>query len=281
MPAFVNRMRLGLVHREGQVVRIAGWISLIAGVLLCATLVWATIGFLLMGVGLLSLLVAENRRKRASSAAVETRARVDMPLAAPPAVPEPVVHREAPTRIGPPPRLYDRQAWRRLVESDADLAGVAAVLADYGQQYVDELAKEYLADTDKARLPGIVDGIIARAGKGVSPRGAPRPDGAWPAVDVRPSQPVVEPNAALARADRQPKLLPETKPEISEALSVTAAVEPAKPETVDAPVQPPIAEEPAPGVEDRNKTINSVDEELSELAAMLGKLSPDAATPRN
>ena len=51
--------------------RIAGWILLIAGALLCATLVWATVGFLLMGVGLLSLLVAENNRKRASHPVVE------------------------------------------------------------------------------------------------------------------------------------------------------------------------------------------------------------------
>ena len=46
--------------------RVAGWILLIAGALLCVTLVWATVGFLLMGVGLLSLLVAENRRRRVS-----------------------------------------------------------------------------------------------------------------------------------------------------------------------------------------------------------------------
>ena len=51
--------------------RIAGWILLIAGALLCATLVWATIGFLLMGVGLLSLLAAENNCKRASRPVAE------------------------------------------------------------------------------------------------------------------------------------------------------------------------------------------------------------------
>ena len=52
---------------------------MIAGALLCATLVWATVGFLLMGIGLLSLLVAENNRKRASRPVVR-RARVEQAL---------------------------------------------------------------------------------------------------------------------------------------------------------------------------------------------------------
>ena len=42
------------------------------------------------------------------------------------------------------------------------------------------------------------------------------------------------------------------------------------------PVPPPIAVEPALDAGDRNKTIDSADEELT---AMLGKLSADAATP--
>jgi len=62
---FGFEVRVGFIHREGQLVRVAGWISLIAGAVLCATLVWATVGFLLLGIGLLSLLVAENNRKRA------------------------------------------------------------------------------------------------------------------------------------------------------------------------------------------------------------------------
>jgi hypothetical protein len=251
-------------------VRVAGWISLIAGALLCATLVWAPLGFLLMGVGLLSLLVAENNRKRAARPVVRG-ARADMPVAPP--MPEPVVHLEPPKGIGPPARAYDRQAWRRLVESDADLARVTSVLADYGQQYVDELAKAYLPDADKKRLPEIVDGIIGRAGRGAAPIGSARP-----VVDAEPLPPVGASNAAVRRRERQPRPLPETKPEPSETLSVPSPVEPAKQETVDAPVQPPIAAEPALGMEDRNKTIISADDELT---AMLGKLAPDAASPKN
>jgi hypothetical protein len=285
---FGLEVRPGLVHREGQLVRVAGWILLIAGALLCATLVWATLGFLLMGVGLLSLQVAENNRKRAShpdvrDAYVDEPMVAAPPIAAPPPVPEPVpvpiVRREPVMEISAPLPSYDQLAWQRLVESDVDLARVSSVLADYGEQYVDALAKEYLAVVDKARLPEIVDGIIARASRSVAPRGNRRL-----LDDARPPKRVAESSAAAPRPDRQPRPLPETKIEaklkVSETLpdSVSSPVEPAKQETVDAPVQPPIAVEPALDAGDRNKTIISADEELT---AMLGRLSSDAATPRN
>ena len=70
--------------------------------------------------------------------------------------------------------------------------------------------------------------------------------------------------------------MPQINPDFSENTFVFLPVEPSKPEV--APVPPPLAVEPEPGVEDRNKTIVSADEELS---AMLGKLAPDAATPKN
>ncbi|WJR81424.1 hypothetical protein [Bradyrhizobium sp. NP1] len=44
--------------------RIGGAILLVAGVLLCLTIVWATIGFLMMGFGLICLNLAELRQKR-------------------------------------------------------------------------------------------------------------------------------------------------------------------------------------------------------------------------
>ncbi|MBR1144130.1 hypothetical protein [Bradyrhizobium sp. AUGA SZCCT0431] len=250
--------------------RVAGWILLIAGALLCATLVWATVGFLLMGVGLLSLLVAENKRRRVSVATV-SRAPADERFAQPP-VPEPVVSHEPPKPISPPAVSYDRQAWRQLVEGDVDLARITSVLADYGQQYVDELAGEYMADIDKQRLPAIVDGIIGRASKSVAPRGNGRL-----AVDARPPNPVGSATAAR-RPDRPPRPLPESTLKLSEKSpdSVSSPVEPAKQEAFGAPVEPPTAVDPAPGEEDRNKTVISADEELT---AMLGRLSADAATP--
>jgi hypothetical protein len=251
------------MFREGQLVRVAGWISLVAGALLCATLVWAALGFLLMGVGLLSLLVAENNRKRASRTAA-SGARADQPMAEPAPIPESLqlVDREAPEQINSPAGSYDRQAWRRLVESDADLARVTSVLADYGQQYVDELAEEYLADIDKQRLPEIVEGIIGRAGKGVAPRGSARP-----AVGARPLSPIGGSNAVADGPDRQTRPLPE---------ATSPPVEPAKQETVGATVQAPIAAEPPQSAEDRNRTITSADQ---GLAGMLGKLSSDSASP--
>ncbi|MGE9006967.1 hypothetical protein ACO2JO_00180 [Leptospira interrogans] len=247
--------------------RVAGWILLIAGALLCVTLVWATVGFLLMGVGLLSLLVAENRRRRVSVSTL-SRAPADERMAQPP-VAEAVVAHEPPKPISPPPVSYDRQAWHQLVESDVDLARITFVLADYGQQYVDELAGEYLADVDKQRLPAIVEGIIGRASKSVAPRGNGRL-----ADDARPPNPV----GSATAARRPPMPLPEATLKLSEKSSDSASspVESAREDAVGAPVEPPAAVDPAPGEEDRNKWIVSADEELT---AMLGKLSADAATP--
>lgn len=248
--------------------RVAGWILLIAGALLCVTLVWATVGFLLMGVGLLSLLVAENRRRRVSVTTLG-RAPADERMAQPP-VPEPVVSHEPPKPISPPTVSYDRQAWRQLVESDVDLARITSVLADYGQQYVDELACEYMADVDKQRLPAIVEGIIGRASKSVAPRGNGRL-----VDDARPPNPV----GGATAARRSPRPLPESTLKLSEKSSDSASspVEPVRrQEAIGAPAEPPTAVDPAPGEGDSNKTIISADEELS---VMLGKLSADAATP--
>src|SRR6202011_3131451 len=49
--------------------RIAGWLLLLVGSLLCVSIVWAAIGFLMMGFGLICLLIAEQGRKRATPAA--------------------------------------------------------------------------------------------------------------------------------------------------------------------------------------------------------------------
>jgi len=180
-------------------VRIAGWFLLLIGLLLCASVVWATLGFLLMGVGLVSLQAAERNRRRVRHAVAAGAKRPEMlseavgaPRAMEPA-PEPALRREpvlAPAReaarsvdparpqfeqrheprhdkSAPAQLSYDGEAWHHLTERDPDLAQLAAVLADYGQPYVDELAARYLMDPDKSRLGGIVDGIIAKAGRDV------------------------------------------------------------------------------------------------------------------
>src|SRR5438445_11397547 len=53
--------------------RIAGWLLLVVGTLLCVSIVWATIGFLMMGLGLICLLIAEKRTKRATAVAKPPR----------------------------------------------------------------------------------------------------------------------------------------------------------------------------------------------------------------
>ena len=45
--------------------RLFGFVLLIAGFLLCVSIVWAALGFLMMGFGLICLLIAERNRKRA------------------------------------------------------------------------------------------------------------------------------------------------------------------------------------------------------------------------
>jgi hypothetical protein len=161
-------------------VRLTGWILLLIGLLLCATIVWATVGFLLMGVGLIALQVAERRRTKLMAAGTKRLAAplvgagLQPPTLSPDIPPPP----RQPRRVAWPAKSesgpYDKEAWRRLIEGDPDLAQLASVLADYGQQYVDELAISYLAAPDKGRLGAIVDGIIARARR-AQPPPAPTP----------------------------------------------------------------------------------------------------------
>lgn len=151
--------------------RITGWILLVAGFFLCASVVWAALGFLVMGVGLVLLQVAEQNRRRASSAIALSAERYDMRQEEPPVVPEPapVLSEDAIRRTSLSVQSYDREAWRRLVENDPDLLRLTSILAEYGQQYVDELAESYLVAIDKNRLPAIIEGIIATAKRNDGP----------------------------------------------------------------------------------------------------------------
>ncbi|MGN8550747.1 hypothetical protein ACQPTN_41940 [Bradyrhizobium sp. 13971] len=188
---------------------------LLIGGLLCATISWAALGFLLMGVGLIALQVAE-RGRRPADAAVPAAASGFTPPHLSDGLQPPTLDPVAGQNSGPqrPPRRvawpdknndapYDREAWRRLVESDPDLAQIANVLADYGPQYVDELAGSYLAAPDKSRLAAIVDGIIARArdGQPVPPPPAP----------VEASRPLPLP----PRPEPKPVIIPAAKPATS------------------------------------------------------------------
>ncbi|WP_194457024.1 hypothetical protein [Bradyrhizobium sp. CCBAU 53421] len=200
--------------------RLTGWVLLLIGGLLCATISWAALGFLLMGIGLISLQIAERRRREGDApvpagAGGFTPPRLSAGLQ-PPTF-DPVTSQDTgqdtgqdsgqdsgpqrqPRRVAWPDKKddapYDRQTWRRLVESDPDLAQLAKVLADYGPQYVDELAASYLAAPDKSRLGEIVDGIIARARDG-QPTPPPTP---VEASRPPPLPPRPEPKQAAAPA---------------------------------------------------------------------------------
>lgn len=171
--------------------RITGWLLLVAGVLLCVSIVWATIGFLMMGFGLICLLIAEDRRKRAAATAAPSATAEALVIAEPSAAPTEPHFEDAWDRppVAPPPlpkpragiasranvvasaieqvrqghSSYDTATWDLLVMSDPDIARLVEVLAPYGRQYVDELAAAYLALNDKSYLSLIVDEIIASA----------------------------------------------------------------------------------------------------------------------
>jgi hypothetical protein len=257
-------------------VRIAGWILLLAGLVLCVSIAWAPLGFLLMGVGLVALQVAEQHRRRPKLAVVADVGSFDGSLdeMAPPRAEQPVVHRE----IAPaPPRrvtrrfnrspfereapydseapydreaAYDREAWRRLVESDPDLAQLTAVLADYGQQYIDELATAYLADPDKSRLGAIVDGIIAKAG-------AANPSPA--------TNPPDDPKPAMASGPL-PTETPAAEIEASPSAIVTAV--PAQPAS-----DPPLVDPPRSDRERSDIPITTADDDLTDV---IKKFAPDS-----
>ena len=150
--------------------RILGWLLLLGGLLLCVSVLWAAPGFFCMGLGLIFLQIAERKRRSAKSAALpydQSEPQVEQ-------APIPEV-----TRALDPPTVdedagagrenvtglysYDRQKWRALVSSDADISRLAKALQPYGQKYVDEFAAAYLALNDKDYLPMILRQIIASA----------------------------------------------------------------------------------------------------------------------
>ena len=79
--------------------RIAGWILLVVGLVLCLSVVWAPLGLLMMGVGLVSLQVAEQKQRMARTAVAPANTGADKPMqeSAIPRPKEPEIFR------GPPP----------------------------------------------------------------------------------------------------------------------------------------------------------------------------------
>ena len=115
-----------------------------------------------MGCGLILLQVDEQKRKRrnkqTSGHIVQSDA-LGQHTESPEAVS--IIGGSMVRQGGPSAQPYDLEAWRRLVESDPDLARLSSLLAEHGQQYLDELARRYLAAADKRSLAAIVEEIVA------------------------------------------------------------------------------------------------------------------------
>jgi hypothetical protein len=237
---------------------------LIAGCLLCLTVVWAALGFLLMGVGLIALLAAEAKRNRPAAAAIETVAS-ESPAAeitpAPLSPPSPTRGEPAPPQI-PSPRwapapLSDEERWRILLATDADVARLAAALAPYGQNHVDRLAAAYLQQTDRAGLPEIIDRIVEAARNDARMNGKA---GVTPLHD-RVEPPDVE---AAPRLSAKRRLLD----------SLIPADDPAVPAAEELQNSDNLTGADAGG---RGSTIVAADEDLTGL---LGSFSPNFDAPK-
>jgi hypothetical protein len=173
--------------------RIAGTFLLLGGLLLCISIVWAAVGFAMMGLGLICLLIAERKKhstappclpsdafdrrreppplqidKRAQPAElVEASSSIALQKA-PPSLPEPrqprppkpaiISPKDQPARQRNEPDAipYDLEKWRALIKSDADVSRSVEALQPFGKKYVDQLAIAYLAFEEKSYLPTIV-----------------------------------------------------------------------------------------------------------------------------
>jgi hypothetical protein len=185
--------------------RILGTLLLLGGFLLCISIVWAAVGFLMMGFGLICLLIAERRKKQSTAPPVPLPDKVDRRREPPPLQIEkpaqsaelaetspgsvvarqaqlreprqpkraPIPRKEQPDRRQNEPDVnpYDLEKWHALVKSDADISRSVDALQPFGKKYVDQLAMAYLAFEEKSYLPAIVK-LVAIAIKKDSGRGS-------------------------------------------------------------------------------------------------------------
>jgi hypothetical protein len=178
--------------------RILGTLLLLGGFLLCISIIWAAVGFLMMGFGLICLLIAERRKKPSTAAPgplpdAAARRREPPPMQtekhaqppelaeasadrmvsqqAPSSLPEPrqpkpnrILRKQQPDRRRnePDANPYDLGKWHALVKSDADISRSVDALQPFGKKYVDQLAMAYLAFEEKSYLPTIVK-LVANA----------------------------------------------------------------------------------------------------------------------
>ena len=167
--------------------RIAGIVVFVFGFLICLSIVGIPFGIFLMIVGVL-MMIFGGRSKTIITNVVQVSNAPGQSYAPPPEaapyVPEvKQVSAREPPALAPPiditprreplyqPRVtvaqsepdYDRKKWQALLKYDPDLAKVANKMQELGDEWVDELARSYLAINDKTYLPNIVAQIIADA----------------------------------------------------------------------------------------------------------------------
>jgi hypothetical protein len=123
--------------------RILGWLLVALGFLCCATVTWtlAAIGFVLMSFGLICLMVADERERRAIQLQTYDKG--------------------SPTSTGT--LFTTSEAWQRAVEQDPNLARIADVLGAYGQNSVEQFAGAYLDRCVEDRIPSILSEVATSA----------------------------------------------------------------------------------------------------------------------
>jgi hypothetical protein len=225
-----------------------------------------------MGVGLISLLVAEEKRRQAKSESTLSAKKPEIweeetVMAHGGAPVLEVVRRNSPRRSSVKNSSYDKDAWRRLVESDSDIADVTSILAEYGEHLVDELARRYLAGVDdKTRLFTIIQSIIAETKIQPSSRAV-----SGPKVDRHSLASVAslyndQPNDwSLEDASKV-----ETGPPANEEVSADGVVD--KP-SIDVVTEEAYVDPSKPSQKRQSSRITSADGQLAEL---ISKFAPDS-----
>ncbi len=179
--------------------RIAGHAFLIVGLLLCISIAWAAMGFFAMGFGLIFLLIEEEREKASAlrSRCTETQfgsIEAEQPLKATTLNATQAWQDQTSLRAYEPNQIDE---WESLVSRDQDLSRVVTNLTPFGQKYVEQLAKAYVAFNDKAFLPMILNMVIASARKD---------------ADLRSVDAFVSPNDQSSERGSQPDSLREIAP---------------------------------------------------------------------
>lgn len=139
--------------------RFVGLLLLVFGAALCASVVWAAVGFLAMALGLICIQVRTKRLSVPGDACVSGERAVV--LSEPPIASSDRSSAQAATLEGEAPRKG--LAWSALPDQDEELADVERLLSRYGASYADQFRRLYCIFNSKELLPSIVSLIVEAA----------------------------------------------------------------------------------------------------------------------